>query len=77
MNDVLWRMEQQAITALMVIDLLTAFGTVDHQVLIEVLGTNLESVKLPQNGTKPTCIQEASAESKNFKNVLETSNMGG
>ena len=37
MNDILWRMEKQEITALMVIDLTAAFDRADHHVLIEVL----------------------------------------
>ena len=41
MNDILWKMEKQEITALMVIDLLAAFNMVNHQVLIEVLKNKL------------------------------------
>ena len=37
MNDILWAMERQDITALIAIDLSTAFDTVDHNILIEVL----------------------------------------
>ena len=37
MNDILWAMERQDITALIAIDLSAAFNTVDHTILIEVL----------------------------------------
>ena len=37
MNDLLWSMEHQQITALMAIDLSAAFDTVDHEVLLSVL----------------------------------------
>ena len=36
-NDILWAMENKKVTALMAIDLSTAFNTVDHSVLIAVL----------------------------------------
>lgn len=37
MNDLLWAMEDQKVTALMAIDLSAAFDTVDHSVLLDVL----------------------------------------
>ena len=37
MNDILWAMERQDITALITIHLSAAFDTVDHNILIEVL----------------------------------------
>ena len=37
MNDILWNMEEQCVTALVAIDLNAAFDTVDHNVLIKVL----------------------------------------
>ena len=37
LNDILWAMERQDITALIAIDLSVAFDTVDHNILIEVL----------------------------------------
>ena len=37
MNDLLWAMEQQEVTALMAIDLSAAFDTVDHDILVSVL----------------------------------------
>ena len=36
-NDCLWAMENQMITALVAIDLSTVFDTVDHEILLEVL----------------------------------------
>ena len=36
-NDILWTMENKKVTALMAIDLSTAFDTVDHSILITVL----------------------------------------
>ena len=37
-NDVLQRMDRQSITILCAIDLLAAFDTVDHEILLSVLG---------------------------------------
>ena len=36
-NDCLWAMENQMVTALVAIDFSTAFDTVDHEILLEVL----------------------------------------
>ena len=36
-NDILWAMEYKNITTLVIIDLSTAFDTVDHKVPLEVL----------------------------------------
>ena len=36
-KDILWAMEHKNITILVIIDLSTAFDTVDHKVLLEVL----------------------------------------
>ena len=36
-NDILWAIERQDITALIATDLSEAFNTVDHNILIEVL----------------------------------------
>ena len=40
MNDMLWAMENQNVTAVMVLDLLPAFDTVDHKILSSVLEHN-------------------------------------
>ena len=37
MNDLLWAMEHQEVTALMAIDLSASFDTVDHDILVSVL----------------------------------------
>ena len=36
-NDMLWNVENQKVTELVVIDLLAAFHTVDHNILLSVL----------------------------------------
>ena len=37
-NDILWNMENQLVTAIVILDLSAAFDTVDHDLLLEVLG---------------------------------------
>ena len=39
MDDILWNMEEQKITAVVAIDLSVAFDTVDHDVLLDVLNS--------------------------------------
>ena len=36
-DDILWSMENGEVTALMALDLSTAFNTVDHEILLRVL----------------------------------------
>ena len=36
-NDILWNMENKLVTAVTLLDLLAAFDTVDHDILLEVL----------------------------------------
>ena len=36
-NDILWNMDRQLVTAIVIIDLSTAFDTVDHNLLLDVL----------------------------------------
>ncbi len=36
-DDILWTMERQSITAIVAIDLIAAFDTVDHDILLDVL----------------------------------------
>ena len=40
MNDILWAMENQNVTAVMALDLLAAFDTADHEILPNVLESN-------------------------------------
>ena len=37
MDDLLWAMEEQLVMAIVILDLLVAFDTVDHDLLLEVL----------------------------------------
>ena len=37
MDDLLWAMEEQLVTAVVILDLSAAFDTVDHDRLLEVL----------------------------------------
>ena len=48
MNDCLWNMENQQLTAIVAIDLSASFDTVDHHMLIDVLNKrfNIERVAL-------------------------------
>ena len=41
-NDILWNMENKLVPAVTLLDLLATFHTVDHDILLEVLQTNLE-----------------------------------
>ena len=50
MNDILWAMERQDITALIAIDLSAAFDTVDHNILIEVLHRRFGPQAQPWSG---------------------------
>ena len=34
-NDILWSMERQQITAIVILDLLTAFDMLDHEILLQ------------------------------------------
>ena len=47
-NDCLWNIENQRITAIVAIDLSATFDTVDHQILTDVLNKrfNIEGVAL-------------------------------
>ena len=57
-NNIFWSMEWQCITALVAIDLLVAFDTVDHTILLKVLKTNLVSTTQHCSGSGFTCGQE-------------------
>ena len=39
-NDILWSMEKQQMTAIAILDLLVAFDTVDHEILLQILEQN-------------------------------------
>ena len=41
LNDLLWAMEHQQVSALILLDLTATFDTVDHSILIEVLNNKL------------------------------------
>ena len=36
-NDILWGMENQEVTMMLILDLSTAFDTVDHSILLRIL----------------------------------------
>ena len=42
-NDILWAMENQNITAIMALDLSAAFDTVNHEILLNVLKKNFRT----------------------------------
>ena len=58
MDDLLWAMEGQSVTALMPIDLSAAFDTVDHEVLLSGLMPNLVWMETPCIGSAPIFNQE-------------------
>ena len=41
-NDILWAMENQNVTAVMALDLSAAFNTVDHKILLSVVEHNFD-----------------------------------
>ena len=49
-NDILWAMEKQLVTVVVILDLSAAFDTVDHDLLLEVLETGLELQEQLGNG---------------------------
>ena len=56
-NDILWSMERQHITSLAILDLLAAFDTVDHDILLQILeqkfGFYDKALKWFQNYLRP------------------------
>ena len=53
-DDLLWAMEEQLVTAVVILDLLAAFDTVGHDLLLEVWRRDLESPIIQNNGTVDT-----------------------
>ena len=51
-NDILWAMERQEVTALTVLDLSAVFDTVDHEILIEVLEHQFRTTNFALNWFK-------------------------
>ena len=86
LNDLLWSMERQSVTALVLLDLSAAFDTVSHTLLLKVLEYNLESKVLHSSGLMNiwnlgrVCVNDKSSTDKNINfsvpqgliNVIDT-----
>ena len=40
-NDIFWSMERKQVTAVIVLDMSAAFGTIDHDLLLDILHKDL------------------------------------
>ena len=50
-DDLLWAIEKQLVTAVMILDLSAAFNAVDHDLLLEVLEKRFGVTNKAKNGT--------------------------
>ena len=59
-NDILWSMEKKQIMMVLILDLSTAFNTVDHDILLSILNKQLAYVERLLSGSTVTYNQDSS-----------------